>query len=66
MSAKLCNNTVKYGKCNHGENCNFKSFHFESAKKHIELKEKNQCSWCFLGHCSPANCKIVPNVRFDL
>ena len=40
MPVKLCNNTVKYGKCNHGEKCNFKSFHFESLKKHIELKEK--------------------------
>ena len=63
MPVKLCNNTVKYGKCNHGENCNFKSFHFESVKKHRKLKEENKCAWCFLGHCSPANCKIVPNEK---
>ena len=63
MFEKRCNNTVKYGKCNYGDNCNFSSSHRESKLCHEKLKQANKCAWCFLGHCSSERCRIVPTKK---
>ena len=63
MFKKKCNNTVKYGKCNYGTNCNFASSHQESKICYEKLKREKKCAWCFLGHCSPERCRIVPTEK---